>query len=557
MGRSARVLLLFAFWVPVAPAQTPVNLRQAIDAIQAKDYAKAIAILETEVRRSPDREEAHYYLGLAYWQVERKTDAVTELKRAKQLSPKNPEYSYALGNFYLQQKSYAEARAVYTEGLKQKDNGRSLYGLGLVYLAQDSLDQAITYLLQSREASPNDSKVYRAIGDAYAKQKVLSLAIDNYQKTVEIEPGWLEVHFTLGKLYFKERRVNEALASYKKAVELDPTNADAQYEVGNLYVMAKRPADAVAYLEAHVKLQPNSYKGQYALAKALYSTRRLPEAVTNAEQAYRLDPTADALELLAKVYFDSRDSTGYRKSSESFEKLSQTNGYEFDAATYLQWGRALFRLKRFADAIPKYEASLRMDSTQTDVYFELGSAYISQQRFDDAINSFNHKIRLSPEPKSRADSVSLARAYFNMGMAYMRKQTFAQATATFRSGLRYEGAYTQAWIWLAQSYGQADSSEASKAAYDEVLRLDANHTEANRMVGVYYLVKKQFDVAIPFLRKAVHLDPGNEMGHLWLAQAFHSTSKVPEAKAEYALTLKINPKNEQAQKGMKLLETFQ
>jgi len=558
--------------VSEAFSQTPASLRKALDAIQNKDYQSAITLLESELKRTPDMEEARYYLGLALWEVGRKDQAIAEIKKARQSSPKNPEYLFTHGKFLLDQKMHVEAKAIFQEGLKQKNKTNALYGMGLVLVAQDSLDRGLEFFLQAREADSNNAKVYRGIGDAYAKQKVLSLAIENYNKAVEIEPGWIEVYFTLGKLLLKERppRVNEALAAFKKVVELDPNNAEAHFEVGNLYYLAKRPQEALPELESFVKLKPNSYPGQFILAKTQYAVRKLPEAVASAERAYKIDPTTDALELLARVYFDSRDSTSLQKSAEAYTKLSQSNGYQLEGDSYLRWGRALSRLKRYGEAIPKFEAYLKTDSTQTDIYNDIGGLYIREKRFDEAIAAFDRRVSLTStaEMKTKADSTSFARVYFNKGMCYMLKQDYPGAVATLRTGLLYEGNYTQAWTWLAQSYGQMDSTAQTKAAYEQVLRLAPNNVEANRQLGFYYLVKaslnksdegpdkKSLESAVIYLKKAVELDPANELSHLWLAQSYHSLGRVPEAKAEYHATLRINPKNQDAIKGLKVLEAY-
>lgn len=559
-----RTLMKTAFLTLLLPvfafAQTPANLRQALDAIQNKEYKKAIDLLNAEIKRSPDMEEAHYYLGLALWEDGRREDAINALKQARQFASKNPEYIYTLGNFYLQQKNYTEAKAIFNEGLKQKNKANFLLGLGLTYVAQDSVDKGLEYLLQAREADPNNSKIYRSIGDAYAKQKVLSLAIDNYTKAVEIEPGWLEVHFTMGKMLFRERRVNEALAAYKKAVEIDPNNPEANYEVGNLYFLAKRPAEALPYFETYVKLQPDAFKGQFMLAKALYAARRLPEAITSAERAASIESNADAIEFVARVHYDnSRDSTSQKKSVDAYTKLSQMPDFQFDADSYLRWGRALVRLQKFAEAIPKFESSLKIDSTQVDAYNELGGLYLRERRFDEAISSFDRKINASNSGTldSKADSVSLARVYFNKGMCYMLKEDFADAAMTLRTGLTYEPTFERGLIWLAQSLSQIDSTEQSKAMYERVLGVNPNNAEANRMIGVYFLVKKNVDSAIPYLEKAVKLKADDEMAHLWLAQSYHSAAKVDEARREYNTVLKINSKNADAIKGLKLLDSTQ
>jgi len=71
------------------------------------------------------------------------------------------------------------------------------------------------------------------------------------------------------------------------------------------------------------------------------------------------------------------------------------------------------------------------------------------------------------------------------------------------------------------------------------------------------LVKKNVEGSIPYLEKAVKLRPDDENAHLWLAQAYHSIAKVEDARREYNAVLKINSKNADAIKGLRLLDSTQ
>jgi tetratricopeptide (TPR) repeat protein len=123
--------------------------------------------------------------------------------------------------------------------------------------------------------------------------------------------------------------------------------------------------------------------------------------------------------------------------------------------------------------------------------------------------------------------------------------------------LAYEPTFERGLLWLAQSLGQIDSTEQSKETYERLLLVNPNNADANKMIGVYYLVKKNVPASIPYLEKAVKLKPDDENAHLWLGQAYHSIGKVEEARREYNAVLKINPKNDDAIKGLKLLDSTQ
>lgn len=540
------LLLTLGFQAPLFAQNA--NLNTAQEALRNKKFEEAIALLQEEAARNSGSAEVRYYLGLALWQSGKSDAAYPELKFAREKEAKNGDYLEAFGKLCLELKKYEEAKGAFQDGLRLKNGkARFLYGVGMTYAAQDSLERASLFLLQAREAAPQEAKIYRGLAEVYAKQKITTMAIDNYREALQLEPDWAEGHYTLGKILQKEKQYNDALIEFKEVIRLTPEHREAYFDLGNLYFAGKKYAEAVTALESFVQKQPNSFAGQMLLAKALYATRQPVAAISATEKAVALNPeAAEALRFLTNLYYDNRD---YERAAATYERLAHNakNG-DLQAEDYVKWGRSLMRLKQNAGAIAQLEKAVSLDSSLAEVYFDLGTLLVMEKRYAPAIPCFDKKIR--------ADATASG-AYFNQGIAYIGLSDWQGAIRALKAGLALKPDYMEGRLALARSFAQVDSNLQAEAQYEEVLKLEPKHAEALKQVGYYNLIRKNYAKAVSYLRKHVELEPKSEYGWLWLAQGSALNRQIHEAKAAYQKVLQINPKNADAQKGLELLEQYE
>ncbi len=546
--RSAKfILLAVALCGAVAVSAQQSQLAQAQEAYRHKKYDEALALLRSELARDPSSEQARYYLGLSLWETGKREEAYPELKTARDLNSKNGDYVYSFGVLCVELGKLDEARAAFNEGLKLKENpSRFFYGRGQLYLSCDSLDQATVALLKAREANPENPKVYRAIAEAYAKQKVPALAIDNYREALRRDPNWIEVHYTLGKYLQKEKLFNEALIEFKEVVRLDSNYTEAYFDLGNLYYAGKRYAEAAAALEYFIKIKTDFYPAYFLLAKSLYASRQVVSALPHAQRAVALNPTAEAQRLLANLYYENRD---YENAAKMYASLTPpTNGTGLQTEDYVRWGRSLTKQKKYDEAIQQYRHAVELDSTLSEVYFDLGTLLVIQKRYAEAVPCFDKKI---------STDTTAAGAYFNKGIAYIGLSDWQAAIPVLKKGLHYKPEHLDGRLSLARTFAQVDSFAQAEAEYEAVLKLDPKQSEAYKQIGYYNLIRKNYPKATQHLRKHVELDPKSEYGWLWLAQGSALSRQFAEAKTAYQKVLQINAKNADAQKGLEMLEQFQ
>ncbi|MEK7726902.1 MAG: tetratricopeptide repeat protein [candidate division KSB1 bacterium] len=547
MKRLLLFLLALALCRGALFAQTS-NLSAAQEALRNQKFEEAIALLQEEVQRNSGSGEAHHYLGLALWQSGKAEAAYAELKFAREKDAKSGDYLEAFGMLCVELKKYEEAKTAFNDGLRLKNGkARFLYGLGLAYMGQDSLDRASVFLLRAREAEPQDARIYRGLAEVYGKQKITTMAMDNYREALKLDPDWAEGHYTLGKILQKEKQYNDALVEFKEVVRLAPQHREAYFDLGNLFFAGKKYVEAVAALESFVVAQPNSFAGHMLLAKALYATRQPVAAIGATEKAVALNPeSAEALRFLANLYYDNRD---YEHAATTFERFSRSakNG-DVHTEDHVKWGRSLMRLKQNAAAITQFEKAVSLDSTLADVYFDLGTLLVMEKRYAQAIPCFDKKTHVD---------ATASGAYFNQGIAYIGLSDWLGAIRALKAGLALKPEHMEGRLALARSFAQVDSTLQAEAQYEEVLKLEPKHAEALKQVGYYNLIRKNYVKAVSYLRKHVELEPKSEYGWLWLAQGSALNRQIHEAKTAYQRVLQINPKNADAQKGLELLEQYE
>lgn len=107
-----------------------------MEALQRGDGAAAVQHLEQACAESPDDFRAHMYLGGAYGQVNRPTDAVRVLRRAVELQPTSPQAQYNFGVALERSGSAAEAQTAIQKAIAlQPDYPQAEAALGRLQAA--------------------------------------------------------------------------------------------------------------------------------------------------------------------------------------------------------------------------------------------------------------------------------------------------------------------------------------------------------------------------------------------------------------------------------------
>lgn len=219
-----------------------LNYKNAVEAYVNKDFAFAIAELESEVKKNPLHAQAYFLAGkifedidfpggkylskmAVYYEkyIEQKPNGV----KAEYCKLKLAQYYVKIG-LNQQNAELLEKAEKYLTSL-DVDNNDVRMTLGAIYLDQKNYIKAIAEFERSANLRPNELRLkYNSLGLAYIKigsyekaEKVLNIA-------VQIKPDDRFAHNNLGFTYLRLRKYKEAQSQFIAALKIDPKYKNAQ-----------------------------------------------------------------------------------------------------------------------------------------------------------------------------------------------------------------------------------------------------------------------------------------------------------------------------------------
>lgn len=182
-ARVAALLLLLGLIALSAPAvaQAPKTLEEVI----ALPHHEQKPLLDEIVKKTPSSAEAHFQLGIWYYEEGRFADALEKFKKTLSLDP---------GSF----------KALANASLALSDLGRSSEALALF---EDFVAK-----------NPKDASAIAYYGEALWGAGRKSEALDNYRKALSIDAKCPEAHFNMGAAFAEMGIFREAIREWQEVV---------------------------------------------------------------------------------------------------------------------------------------------------------------------------------------------------------------------------------------------------------------------------------------------------------------------------------------------------
>jgi len=320
----------------------------------------------------------------------------------------------------------------------------------------------------------------------------------------------------------------EARIIYEEYLKFDQQNSKVYSNLGEAYYYISKIANFLV-----------------VESDTLFPPKILSRSIENLEKSIALNSNvADAYFLLGKAYQDLGKFPEALKAYENYERLLSEQNYEWkkeDADFWVRKGQVQVEIGDSAlipVAITSLTRAIELDSTKTSAYSYLGSALYKQKKYTEAIPFFKKKIE---------SDTSNANAYMNLALCYLQLKQFAEAREPLKKVVELDPNNSKAHDLLAGVYYQLKQYAEAAEEYLAKLKLDPNNCELEGNAGTCLLLAKLSAQAIPHLRKAVSCFPRNANYLLMLAQALETNENTDEARQYYLKVLEIDPKNKEAQ----------
>lgn len=210
----------------------------------------------------------------------------------------------------------------------------------------------------------------------------------------------------------------------------------------------------------------------------------------------------------------------------TIDSKSASNSQETAEATGPDSNRTLNQDNNTTEAIKKLRTALLLDSHLEDAYEALGVILSKENQLDEAVELMEALARINP------DSIM---AYANLSVFYLEqgggKEKAEEAKAQSMS-IRMRLAAKEAMQEHQQKEDTAKvEAEAleRKAMFEQVIEIDSEDLFANNGLGNCYNILKQYQLAEPYLLKAIQIKPNHTVAYQELGRTYEGLGQIEKA----------------------------
>ncbi|MFA5829177.1 MAG: tetratricopeptide repeat protein [Candidatus Gracilibacteria bacterium] len=361
-------------------------------------------------------------------------------------------------------------------------------------------------------------------------------------------------HISRGALLEQNGYYSLAIAEYEAASKLDLTNPEPFVKIGRIHLLNHEYDAAVANFQQANKLAPNNTDTLVYLGRSYLGNRQIDEAKN-------LFANLNADSQTAKYYqgIIAAFSGEYDKSKDLLKKAVEMGGSDditkkaqnylnaFNEFNFNQGGepihlkallaRSFNQTGEYQLAIPLLFDVIKAQKDYRDAWVLLGYAYLSIDKYQDALESLNQAKNLDPQKPE---------TYYFLGLTYYDLNNLPLAAANLelakKNGFQPVIQINQK---LAEIYLQLKDYNKSAQNYENVLAI--NDQDINyyiRPIWLYTEKTNQPDKALSLAEKAYLKHPNEAMSYNLLAWAQISAGQLDQAEKNLQTGINIDPQLE-------------
>jgi len=318
------------------------------------------------------------------------------------------------------------------------------------------------------EQEPANADALNLKGLIALDQTRIEDAIGLLTRAVTAAPLYPTAHFNLGNALATAGRAEDALRAYRKAISLDPTFAAPHLNAGTLLEKLSRTTDAIATFRDMVRVCPADDRGHRNLALCLV---KFMDVNTGDER--------DSIAAEAMAAFD-RACT-----------LNSTN-----ADSQFEYANLLTKRGNHAEAIPHFEAALKLKPNWVEVISNLGDTLRQNERFDEAVTMQRRALALRP-----GDPIILT----HLGNALAKTRAYEEAAEIFRGLIVKDPDALLPRINLGNVYRESGRANDAIAIFEDTLYRIPDAFEAYGNIGMTFSEQGWFASGYLLNQKAVSI----------------------------------------------------
>ncbi|RYY34331.1 MAG: hypothetical protein EOP46_13785, partial [Sphingobacteriaceae bacterium] len=370
------------------------SLDDAKKAIDAEQYQKATSMLKNLTVTQADKDENYFYLGWVYVIQDYPDSAKTVFNQGIAKNAKSALNYVGLGAVARIEKNNAAATTNFNQAitLAGKSSTPYLY-VGKAYLLDPADAKAAADVLNKGKAvNAKDADLLVALGDANRLLVKSSEALNNYQAALALDANKTSAIVAKGILWKFANNFEQSEAEYKTALAANPNYGPAYREWAETDLRWAFNDPKMASVKIKEGLE--NYKKYISLTdRSVESRLRYAEFLLLAGDYQGLQAEVTELSKVAgtnlKVHryltYSAVENKDYATAVTAMTKfMSEAGEKRIIPRDYIYLGRAQIGTGKDSVGINTLKKAVELDSTQAELYAEIGKTLFSKQRYVEA-----------------------------------------------------------------------------------------------------------------------------------------------------------------------------
>ncbi len=321
-SQTQKAIAAFQQLAAIVPDKAYPKYDLAVLLVETKQYAAALKVLEPLLGPEQSDPDVWSLAADAYEASGDTPKAVSHLRQAIVLNPRNAAYYTAFAVLCFDHESYEVGVHMLTLGLQQINDDSALYvSRGLLYAQLAQYDNAEADFKKAESIDSKQSLSSYAMDLAEVEKDRPDLVLAKVRAQLKSHPNSAQHHYLLAKLLEKDasagdaRSSKEAIGAAQIAVKLKPNFVEARDLLASLYLSTEQYEPARQQSELALKNDPLDQAAIYHLITAL----RHSNSATDRDQVQKL------VKRLAEAQQAGRTRDLNRKSFKLLEAPSTPN----------------------------------------------------------------------------------------------------------------------------------------------------------------------------------------------------------------------------------------
>jgi len=483
------------------PDDFPTGMTVAQILVNLGQTAEAERVLADLLERSPDQRSINYNYAQVLTKLGRGDESKEHLERALAADPTFAPAVFQLIDLYQEEREWKKAADVLDPLIEQDPVNLDLQRQqGFFYLRSGQAEKARDRFKALLAADPKDERSLFYLAEAFGDLNEYHEADLLYRRLLEKAPNDPELLVSFGLSQIGQSKYDDAAMTFNTLLSLPSLPENIRLLARTQLAMIdhqKKDYDS-AVRRAREVLVSRGQPNMQAINIAVDSLRRQKKY---AEASALLQPLVKEFGTNPTInarYVELLTRTGEKEKAKSIAEIQANKGPRAGAAV----AEAYVQAGAFDEGIALLQRLLKKDAQDTDLLFQLGSAYERGGRIAEAERTFLSVLEQIPDHSPTLNYLGYMWADRGMNLERAAEMLLRAVSREPRNG-----AYLDSLGWVYFRQGKLELAEKNLMEAARILPTDPTVQEH---LGDLFTRQRSYQSALDRYQKALGLEPEDE-----------------------------------------------